>query len=101
MSRASKTSRISPAISGCFSQYSRIVGRSPFLWRARKSSARSSTGFRSLLEGGMSLLPFLVEEAARVAQDVAQPFQGPHVAAAGGGSLDAEHLGRLLVGEFF
>src|SRR6516162_865877 len=82
MSRASKTSRISPASSGCCSQYSLMVGLSPRLQRARNSSASNPTGPRSSLE-----------------EDIALMLQGTHVPIAGGRGLDAEHLGGLVIGE--
>src|SRR5262249_12054906 len=100
MSRASKTSRISSAISGCLSQYSRMVGFSPRLQRARKSSASSSTGLRSSLEEDMALLPVLVKEPRGGLEHAAQALQRSNMPIAGGRGLDAEHLRGLVVGEF-
>src|SRR5262249_15167034 len=50
-------SRISSASSGWRSRYSWRAGRSPRRFRSRKSSARSSTGFRSPLEVFIARLP--------------------------------------------
>src|SRR5262249_7966609 len=99
ISTASKTSRISSARSGWRSQYSRIVGRSPRLQRARNSSASSSTGLRASLGDDMALLPVLVKEPRGGFEHVAQAFQGADVAVAGGRRLEVEHLGGLVVGE--
>src|SRR5215831_4158470 len=100
MSTASKTSRISSAKSGCRSQYSLMVGFSPRLWRARNSSARSSTGLRASVGDDMELVPILVKEPGGGLEYVAQPLQGTDMAIAGSGRLDVEHLSRLVIGEF-
>src|SRR5262249_17967889 len=41
----------------------------------------------------------VVEKTRETGEDVAQPLQGPDVAVAGGGLLQAEHLRRLVVGQ--
>src|SRR5579884_385584 len=100
MSTASKTSRISSANSGCWSQYSLRVGFSPRLQRARNSSASNSTGPRSSLNEGIALLPVLVKEPWSGLENVTQALQGTHMPIAGGRGLDAEYLGGLVIGEF-
>src|SRR6516162_3865286 len=99
MSRASKTSRISPASSGCRSQYSLMVGLSPPLQRARNSSASSPTGPRSLLEEDIALPPVLVKEPRSGLEHITQTFQGTNMPIAGARGLDAQHLGGLVIGE--
>src|SRR5262249_44391291 len=78
--RAGNRSRISSARSGWARAYSAGSGRSPRRWRARKSSASSSTGLRRA-SGSVTVAVLRLVGHAR--EDLLQSLQGSHVAVAG------------------
>src|SRR5438128_1085547 len=94
-----RTPRSTSAASGWRAMYSSGSGRSPRSWRARNSSAIWATR-DSRVESWVAGASFIgsLQDAA-VGEGLLQPDQSAAVAFAGGGRLDVEQDGDLVVRE--